>query len=49
MVYTTPLGVNYYWDGTPQGAFDVGLEAEANIPPGTTFPSYARRQRSYGI
>lgn len=39
MVYTTPGGVNYYWDGTPQGAFDVGLEAEANIPPGTTFPS----------
>jgi len=39
MVYTTPLGVNYTWDGTPQGAFDVGLEAEANIPPGTTFPS----------
>jgi len=39
MQYITPLGVSYPWDGTPQGAFDVGLEAEANITPGTTFPS----------
>jgi len=39
MQYVAPVGAVYKWDGSPQQAFDVGLEAESNVAPLTTLPS----------
>lgn len=39
MTYIAPTAESYKWNGSPDDAFDVGLEAESNVAPAATLPS----------